>query len=546
MFSWNCQRSNGTHLTYCMDRFYFGSCCKLPPGVYIATPPPISSNDVTDTPKSKPRPSLTERFTTEKPKFPSEEKYNTFLKPSKVPSTEFPPGLVTWRPLEEVTSTQSPPRRKPTKLYSTKPLFDSSTTRPKVTEESKPPTRRTRPTSAPSESSTTVTKRKTRPTRPYGVTSSKRKPRPTKPYGIRNSTSSRVSMRRTKPTRPYNRPTKPSTQTSLKTTESTPSKIGTWANILDRTTKPLPFPTRRYSLSTKRPTRPPTTPSTSLTSKTTEIIPTQKSTPGPVYTRRPPGAVHQTQRPATAVPARRPTPVTVGPVRKPTPVTEAPVRKPTPVTIAPVRKPTPVTAGPVRRPTPAAVAPVRRPIPVTESPVRRSTPVTESPVRRPTSATVLTRRPTIGDYPTQRPTLSNYSTKKPVTTAAPTRRPSRPTVASSTTLFTTPSTTPSTTARTTTSTTTTTTTTRRPEIVKTTEITFPPFPGITRDSTTQKPYVPSVTVGTKRTTLRPKPTTVPTSSTERSTTVDSVTAISTTEKTTPSQDYTKGKSNEYI
>lgn len=30
MFAWNCAEAGGTHLGTCVDRFYFGSCCKLP------------------------------------------------------------------------------------------------------------------------------------------------------------------------------------------------------------------------------------------------------------------------------------------------------------------------------------------------------------------------------------------------------------------------------------------------------------------------------------------------------------------------------------
>ena len=29
MFAWNCVEAGGKHLGTCIDRFYFGSCCKL-------------------------------------------------------------------------------------------------------------------------------------------------------------------------------------------------------------------------------------------------------------------------------------------------------------------------------------------------------------------------------------------------------------------------------------------------------------------------------------------------------------------------------------
>ena len=30
MFAWNCVEAGGSHLGTCIDRFYFGSCCKMP------------------------------------------------------------------------------------------------------------------------------------------------------------------------------------------------------------------------------------------------------------------------------------------------------------------------------------------------------------------------------------------------------------------------------------------------------------------------------------------------------------------------------------
>ena len=40
MFAWNCAEAGGKHLGTCVDRFYFGSCCKLPDV--------ISSNELGD------------------------------------------------------------------------------------------------------------------------------------------------------------------------------------------------------------------------------------------------------------------------------------------------------------------------------------------------------------------------------------------------------------------------------------------------------------------------------------------------------------------
>lgn len=63
MFAFTCAKANGTHLGTCIDRFYFGSCCKIDeePGIYpqdnsiddgpparpfVTTHGPIESNDI--------------------------------------------------------------------------------------------------------------------------------------------------------------------------------------------------------------------------------------------------------------------------------------------------------------------------------------------------------------------------------------------------------------------------------------------------------------------------------------------------------------------
>ncbi|GFQ96880.1 serine proteinase stubble [Trichonephila clavata] len=302
MFSWNCQRSNGTHLTYCMDRFYFGSCCRLPPGVYIATPPSVSSNEVTETQKVKQHPStqettadsLFERWSTnsttedmKSTRVPAISMRTSTTKPTLVPATEFPPGLYTWRPNGQTKSTLAPIKAKPTKLFSTKPVFASSTIKFNATEKPHHPSisdstdvvRLTTPntkystteastiksTAEPqSTSATSVSRRRTRPTRPYGSTYPKRKTRPTRPYLSKNSTHSKVTQRKTKPTRPMHLSTASVSETE-KVVLTTRPTLGTWSNILDRTTRP--FSWRK------------TTPATVSTRRTTPAIATKRTTP---------------------------------------------------------------------------------------------------------------------------------------------------------------------------------------------------------------------------------------------------------------------------
>ncbi|XP_022669485.1 serine proteinase stubble-like [Varroa destructor] len=45
MFAWDCLNLNGTHITFCRDRFYYGSCCKLPDGIQPPNRmPPMAHN----------------------------------------------------------------------------------------------------------------------------------------------------------------------------------------------------------------------------------------------------------------------------------------------------------------------------------------------------------------------------------------------------------------------------------------------------------------------------------------------------------------------
>merc|ERR1719410_521350 len=62
MFAWNCVEAGGKHLGTCIDRFYFGSCCKLPD--HESLPQTDESiNEIPDAPL-KPLPSSTEPSTT--------------------------------------------------------------------------------------------------------------------------------------------------------------------------------------------------------------------------------------------------------------------------------------------------------------------------------------------------------------------------------------------------------------------------------------------------------------------------------------------------
>ncbi|GIZ04345.1 serine proteinase stubble [Caerostris extrusa] len=245
-----------------------------------STPPAISSNEVTETEdvqKLKLRPS-THRTTTESilERWPSQSTTqqkripSSTRRPVKVSTTEFPPGLYTWRPNGGTRSTAAPNKVQPTKLFSTKPLFASSTTDGKATERpysssisdsttiakftsSSNTSYEAEMTSTkrPYTSVTSVSRRRTRPTRPNGSIYSKRKTRPTRPYSSRNSTRPNVPQRKTKPTRPVHRLTTVLLNTDREPLTTRPS-IGTWSNILDVTTRPFSLrKTTPASLTTK-------------------------------------------------------------------------------------------------------------------------------------------------------------------------------------------------------------------------------------------------------------------------------------------------------
>ncbi|XP_054711308.1 mucin-2-like [Uloborus diversus] len=518
MFSWNCQNSNGTHLTYCMDRFYFGSCCKLPPGVYVATPPPIISNEVTIPEKFKPKPSTTSRPLTDKfnaldPKKTTNKFQQGITKPTK--GTDFPPGLVTWRPLEETVTTEAPIKKKPTKVFSTKPLLTSSTAA-----QAESSTRRSTQKPVVTASST-VTRRRTRPTRPHGSTVKRR--RPTRPSSVRNSTSTSVTIRRTKPTRPSYRP---STNFERVTSQYSTSTIGTWSNILDKTTRPhLIFTTRKPTPSTTTRREPLSTTARPFTTRTTPSTTTRREPPSttarPITTRTTPSTTTRREPPSTTArtTVTRTTPSTTTRRETPSTTVRTFVTRTTPSTTT--RRQTPSTT--TRRQTPSTTA---------RTTVTRTTPsstthrvvTTRGPIiRTTTKATqtyghLSTRRPT--EVPiSRRPTIpvriqTPFSTRKPSPVVQ--TRPTLPPTFSYTIKN-----------------------ILEDDETTTEVITFPPFPGVTKKSTSG---VPITRTTPKRPTVTPKPRpsrpSIITSITEKTTSVPTTAVPTTTEKKTPSQDYT--------
>ena len=48
MFAWNCVEAGGKHLGTCIDRFYFGSCCRLPENNHNLDNPEVSDNEISE------------------------------------------------------------------------------------------------------------------------------------------------------------------------------------------------------------------------------------------------------------------------------------------------------------------------------------------------------------------------------------------------------------------------------------------------------------------------------------------------------------------
>ncbi|KAG0415024.1 hypothetical protein HPB47_007829, partial [Ixodes persulcatus] len=128
MFAWDCFSAGGTHLTYCTDSFYTGSCCKLPPGVVVhqhemPSDPTNSIDSIADDSdedynKKTKKPSLP----TAKPTVPMRKTTPQAIHLTKpivspqetsqsTPSfgglSTFTPGLITWRPHETTLATES-------------------------------------------------------------------------------------------------------------------------------------------------------------------------------------------------------------------------------------------------------------------------------------------------------------------------------------------------------------------------------------------------------------------------------------------------------
>jgi len=87
MFAFTCAKANGTHLGTCIDRFYFGSCCKIDdePDIFP------QDNSIDDGPPSpQPKPFITTHGPIESneiPEYFARPKPADGKKPAEIPQT---------------------------------------------------------------------------------------------------------------------------------------------------------------------------------------------------------------------------------------------------------------------------------------------------------------------------------------------------------------------------------------------------------------------------------------------------------------------------
>ncbi|KAH8024040.1 hypothetical protein HPB51_020798 [Rhipicephalus microplus] len=165
MFAWDCFSAGGTHLTYCTDSFYTGSCCKLPPGVVVQPhdQPSEPTNSIDSAPyegedddykkKTKRPPTSTPKTTLQmSSKTTQPVTYAvTTPGPTPVPATTgptpfvslstFTPGLITWRPHETTLPfvSDEPPSTVPNDYGSSISVRDATTLPTTTTEKQTAP-----------------------------------------------------------------------------------------------------------------------------------------------------------------------------------------------------------------------------------------------------------------------------------------------------------------------------------------------------------------------------------------------------------------------
>ncbi|XP_076167751.1 serine protease notopleural [Ptiloglossa arizonensis] len=409
MFAFTCAKANGTHLGTCIDRFYFGSCCKIDdePDIFP------QDNSIDDGPPARP-------FVTTSGPIESNDIPEYFSRPKPI-NEKKPPGTHT---TEETTgtyvaqNTRAPTTtvKETTKLVTKKPILATVETTVQPVWLSTFQTVH----NFSKEDSTTAS--------PPGITT------------VAVQLSQKTSGTTTETTNATNKPTPTLSIAQRPTTSETTTKVSSAAQTFAQTTKPItkkPIHSSSYK---------PTRPVTHKPTDTTAHKPLETTTPGPspltstettteTTTSRTVFTTTQRTVPATRFPPRNTT--TAKPSTHPT--TGRPIvtgtKKPT--TIASTKRPTSTTKKPTthgKRPTVAK--PTTTSAPGTTLPITTKTPTTvkdqptiattvetpSSTATKPSVSFSVPPKPTtpVTPKPTQKikPTTLKTTISKPVTTTS--------------------------------------------------------------------------------------------------------------------------------
>ncbi|KAL6423620.1 hypothetical protein ACFW04_010267 [Cataglyphis niger] len=121
MFAFTCAKANGTHLGTCIDRFYFGSCCKIDdePDIFP------QDNSIDDGPPLPPRPFITTRKpipSSSIPEYFARPKPTDERKPAEAPQATTMP-VISSTQSTQTTQTLASTSRNTTKLATKKPTI---------------------------------------------------------------------------------------------------------------------------------------------------------------------------------------------------------------------------------------------------------------------------------------------------------------------------------------------------------------------------------------------------------------------------------------
>nr|XP_033340001.1 serine proteinase stubble [Megalopta genalis] len=412
MFAFTCAKANGTHLGTCIDRFYFGSCCKIdeepdifpqdnsiddgsPARPFVTTVGPIESNDIPEY-FSRPKP-----IAEKKP--PATQPVETTTGSYSVQSTQAPTTLV--------RETTKPSTKRPTLTTTvettTQPVRLSTfqTVQNSTVEDSTAET----PITVPPQQKTTVT---------IETTS---KPSSTQTAAITRRPTTSETVTKSPSTVPQT--TKPSTKKPIHSSSShkppASHKPGhTTVHKAPETTTVKPIQTTITERATET-----TTPKPVVTTTTQRIVPATRFPPRNATTvkpttqsntRRP---ISSTKKPTVATSTKKPTTTTT---RKPASPAKRPTTKPSSSSIAttvPVTTPKPPTTTPKDQPTIATTG-------ASVSSTKPTSTFSSTPSSKPTTPVT---KPTIHKH---KPTTVRTTTPKPtVATTKPTTLLTKPSTA---------------------------------------------------------------------------------------------------------------------